>query len=115
MLCEGGGGGGMAGIVRGEQVKNVGGSAMILMNDEFDGFTLTADEHVLPATQVSHAAHWAKNQSIYKLNLQTNCHNLIQRNCKWKTIRPHGFFLFFQRPKPDKPWDFETRHHRTWS
>jgi subtilisin family serine protease len=54
VLCEGGGG--MAGIVRGEQVKDVGGSAMILMNDELDGFTLTADEHVLPATQVSYAA-----------------------------------------------------------
>ncbi|KAE8055202.1 hypothetical protein FH972_012060 [Carpinus fangiana] len=49
VLCEGGGG--MEGIVRGEQVKNVGGSAMILMNEELDGLTLTADEHVLPATQ----------------------------------------------------------------
>ena len=53
VLCEGGGG--QAGIVRGEQVKKAGGSAMILMNDELDSFSILADEHVLPATHVSNA------------------------------------------------------------
>lgn len=54
VLCEGGGE--FEGISRGEQVKEAGGSAMILMNDELDGYTTLAEEHVLPATYVSHAA-----------------------------------------------------------
>ena len=56
MLCEGGGG--KAGTARGEEVKNAGGSAMILMNDELDGFTTFAAEHV-------ESCCWAENQSIY--------------------------------------------------
>lgn len=37
VLCEGGGG--TIAIVKGQQVKNVGGSVMILMNDELEGIT----------------------------------------------------------------------------
>ncbi|XP_059442023.1 subtilisin-like protease 4 [Corylus avellana] len=54
VLCERGGGIGR--IAKGEEVRNAGGAAMILMNEESDGFTTSADAHVLPATHVSQAA-----------------------------------------------------------
>jgi subtilisin family serine protease len=54
VLCERGGGIGR--IAKGGEVKNAGGAAMILMNEEADGFSTNADVHVLPATHVSFAA-----------------------------------------------------------
>ncbi|CAL9029743.1 unnamed protein product [Prunus brigantina] len=54
VLCERGGGIGR--IAKGEEVKNAGGAAMVLVNEETDGFSTSADVHVLPATHVSHAA-----------------------------------------------------------
>ncbi|KAL5815320.1 hypothetical protein ACOSQ4_025961 [Xanthoceras sorbifolium] len=54
VLCERGGGIGR--IDKGVEVKNAGGAAMILMNEETDGFSTSADLHVLPATQVSYTA-----------------------------------------------------------
>ncbi|KAK7251224.1 hypothetical protein RIF29_34233 [Crotalaria pallida] len=54
VLCERGGV--MGRIEKGEEVKRVGGVAMIIINDEIDGFSLMADVHVLPATHVSYAA-----------------------------------------------------------
>ncbi|KOM32657.1 hypothetical protein LR48_Vigan01g221300 [Vigna angularis] len=54
VLCERGGGIGR--IAKGEEVKRAGGTAMILMNDERNGFSLSADVHVLPATHVSYDA-----------------------------------------------------------
>ncbi|KAJ4712912.1 Subtilisin-like protease [Melia azedarach] len=54
VLCERGGGIGR--IAKGIEVKNAGGAAMILMNDELDAFSIDADPHVLPATHVSHDA-----------------------------------------------------------
>ncbi|WVZ11836.1 hypothetical protein V8G54_016366 [Vigna mungo] len=54
VLCETGGGTGRTS--KGEEVKRVGGAAMIIMNDESNGFSLSADVHVLPATHVSHDA-----------------------------------------------------------
>lgn len=54
VLCERGGGIGR--IAKGQEVKRVGGAAMILMNDEINGFSLSADVHTLPATHVSYAA-----------------------------------------------------------
>ncbi|XP_023747227.1 subtilisin-like protease 4 [Lactuca sativa] len=53
VLCERGV---TARIDKGEVVKKAGGAAMILMNQEEEGFSLNADEHVLPATHVSYAA-----------------------------------------------------------
>ncbi|XP_011033844.1 PREDICTED: subtilisin-like protease SDD1 [Populus euphratica] len=53
VLCERGGGIGR--IAKGGEVKNAGGAAMILMNEEADGFSTNADVHVLPATHVSFA------------------------------------------------------------
>lgn len=52
VLCEGGQE--TPGVVKGEEVKNAGGSSMILMNDELDGFTTSTEGHVLPATQVGY-------------------------------------------------------------
>lgn len=40
----------------GEVVRNASGAAMILMNQERDGFSIIAEAHVLPASQVSYAA-----------------------------------------------------------
>ncbi|KDP25551.1 hypothetical protein JCGZ_20707 [Jatropha curcas] len=54
VLCERGGGIGR--VAKGEEVKNAGGAAMILINDEISGFSTIADAHVLPATHVSFAA-----------------------------------------------------------
>ncbi|KAG6782709.1 hypothetical protein POTOM_012122 [Populus tomentosa] len=54
VLCERGGGIGR--IAKGGEVKNAGGAAMILMNEETDGFSTNADVHVLPATHVSFVA-----------------------------------------------------------
>ncbi|XP_065862468.1 subtilisin-like protease 4 [Euphorbia lathyris] len=54
VLCKRGGGIGR--VAKGEVVKNAGGAAMILMNDQTSGFSAIADTHVLPATHVSFAA-----------------------------------------------------------
>ncbi|WVZ11838.1 hypothetical protein V8G54_016368 [Vigna mungo] len=54
VLCERGGGTGRTS--KGEEVKRVGGAAMIIMNDESNGYSLSADVHVLPATHVSYDA-----------------------------------------------------------
>ncbi|PON57460.1 Subtilase [Parasponia andersonii] len=49
-------GGDIGRIEKGEEVKRAGGAAMILMNQETDGFSTSADPHVLPASHVSYAA-----------------------------------------------------------
>ncbi|KAL9177807.1 hypothetical protein ABFS82_01G083200 [Erythranthe guttata] len=54
VLCERGGG--IARIAKGQTVKDAGGAAMILMNDELDAYITIADAHVLPATHVSYDA-----------------------------------------------------------
>ncbi|KAG8374818.1 hypothetical protein BUALT_Bualt10G0035100 [Buddleja alternifolia] len=54
VVCERGGG--IARIAKGQTVKDAGGAAMILMNDELDGYSTLADVHVLPATHVSYDA-----------------------------------------------------------
>lgn len=54
VLCERGGA--VTRIAKGVVVKKAGGAAMILMNQENDGSTITAEAHVLPATHVSYAA-----------------------------------------------------------
>ncbi|KAI3505110.1 hypothetical protein L1887_27021 [Cichorium endivia] len=53
VLCERGV---TARIEKGQVVKDAGGAAMILMNEEAQGFSLDADAHVIPATHVSYAA-----------------------------------------------------------
>ncbi|KAL4314502.1 hypothetical protein AHAS_Ahas15G0091500 [Arachis hypogaea] len=54
VLCEIGGD--IARIDKGQEVKNAGGAAMILMNSEIRGYTTLADPHVLPAAHVSYHA-----------------------------------------------------------
>ncbi|XP_022958542.1 subtilisin-like protease SBT1.8 [Cucurbita moschata] len=54
VVCERGGG--IARIAKGTEVKNAGGAAMILLNQQQDGFSTEADAHVLPASHVSHKA-----------------------------------------------------------
>lgn len=54
VLCERGGEIGR--IAKGQEVKDAGGAAMILMNDESNAFSVEADVHVLLATHVSYAA-----------------------------------------------------------
>ncbi|OWM71944.1 hypothetical protein CDL15_Pgr017827 [Punica granatum] len=54
VLCERGGG--IARIAKGQEVKDAGGAAMILMNDELNAYSTLVDAHVLPATHVSYAA-----------------------------------------------------------
>ncbi|KAL3499441.1 hypothetical protein ACH5RR_038534 [Cinchona calisaya] len=51
VLCERGGQ--IARIDKGQTVKDAGGAAMILMNEEIDGYSTLADAHVLTATHVS--------------------------------------------------------------
>ncbi|GMN32442.1 hypothetical protein TIFTF001_003682 [Ficus carica] len=53
VLCDRGGGVGR--IAKGQEVKNAGGAAMILMNLESDDFNTIADPHALPAAHVSFA------------------------------------------------------------
>ncbi|XP_015899118.4 subtilisin-like protease 3 [Ziziphus jujuba] len=52
VLCERGGM--IPRIAKGEEVKNAGGVAMILMNEKRDGYSILADPHILPATHVSY-------------------------------------------------------------
>ncbi|KAL3833570.1 hypothetical protein ACJIZ3_008306 [Penstemon smallii] len=47
-------GGGIARIAKGQEVKDAGGAAMILVNLKPDGFSTLADAHVLPATHVAY-------------------------------------------------------------
>jgi subtilisin family serine protease len=54
VVCERGGG--IARIAKGQEVKDAGGAAMILLNQVQDGYSTLADAHVLPATHVSYAA-----------------------------------------------------------
>ncbi|KAJ7003948.1 LOW QUALITY PROTEIN: hypothetical protein NC653_008979 [Populus alba x Populus x berolinensis] len=73
VLCERGGGIGR--IAKGGEVKNAGGAAMILMNEEADGFSTNADVHVLPAT---HLCCRAEDQSVYKFNTGTDGNDLFK-------------------------------------
>ncbi|WCJ26111.1 Subtilisin-like protease [Euphorbia peplus] len=54
VFCERGGGIGR--LFKGEIVKSAGGAAMILANDETNGFSIIADPYTLPATHVSFAS-----------------------------------------------------------
>ncbi|PIN06605.1 Cucumisin [Handroanthus impetiginosus] len=54
VLCDRGGG--IAILDKGREVKNAGGAAMILANQQPDGFSTIAEDHVLPATHVSYTA-----------------------------------------------------------
>ncbi|XP_011071267.1 subtilisin-like protease SBT1.2 [Sesamum indicum] len=53
VLCEQGGGIGR--IAKGRAVGNAGGAAMILINQQPQGYTTYSDSHVLPATHLSYA------------------------------------------------------------
>ncbi|KAL0409778.1 UNVERIFIED_CONTAM: Subtilisin-like protease SBT1.4 [Sesamum radiatum] len=53
VLCEVGGGIGR--IAKGRAVRNAGGAAMILINQQPQGYTTNSDSHVLPATHLSYA------------------------------------------------------------
>ncbi|XP_027084373.1 subtilisin-like protease [Coffea arabica] len=52
VLCQTGK---ISAITKGQIVKAAGGAAMIIMNQEHEGYTTSADAHVLPATDVSYA------------------------------------------------------------
>ncbi|KAI5661699.1 hypothetical protein M9H77_21022 [Catharanthus roseus] len=62
VMCERGGN--IARISKGQTVKDAGGAAMILMNQEIDGYSTLVDAHVLPATHVSYAAGSSIKQYI---------------------------------------------------
>ncbi|XP_057811874.1 subtilisin-like protease [Salvia miltiorrhiza] len=49
-------GGGITTVGKGQAVKDRGGAAMIVANDESTGYSITASVHVLPAAHVSYAA-----------------------------------------------------------
>ncbi|KAH6777466.1 hypothetical protein C2S51_008778 [Perilla frutescens var. frutescens] len=53
VLCEVGGG--TTGVSKGQAVKDAGAAAMILINTKRQGFTTSADAHVLPAANVNYA------------------------------------------------------------
>ncbi|KAF8032921.1 hypothetical protein BT93_D1725 [Corymbia citriodora subsp. variegata] len=50
VLCERGGQ--IARIAKGQEVKDAGGAAMIMMNDQLNGYSTLADAHVLPTTHI---------------------------------------------------------------
>ncbi|KZV45318.1 subtilisin-like protease-like [Dorcoceras hygrometricum] len=52
VLCEGGR---ISRILKGISVKNAGGAAMVLMNQDYMGYTTSAEAHVLPAMHISYA------------------------------------------------------------
>ncbi|KAH6832058.1 hypothetical protein C2S53_005511 [Perilla frutescens var. hirtella] len=53
VLCENGGS--VVRVAKGEAVKNASGAGMILMNQETQGYTLSAEAHVVPASHISYA------------------------------------------------------------
>ena len=53
VLCDAGGL--VTRVGKGQTIKDAGGAAMILMNQDYRGYTTSADVHVLPATHVSYA------------------------------------------------------------
>ncbi|KDP25553.1 hypothetical protein JCGZ_20709 [Jatropha curcas] len=61
VLCEGG----YDATYKGQEVKDNGGVAMIVMNDEYDGFVTDADLNVLPASRVSFMDGLAIKAYIY--------------------------------------------------
>ncbi|XP_075524257.1 subtilisin-like protease 4 [Primulina tabacum] len=54
VLCDRGGG--IARLAKGQEVKDAGGAAMILANSQTDGFSTSADAHVLPAAHVPYTS-----------------------------------------------------------
>ncbi|XP_030443490.2 subtilisin-like protease 1 [Syzygium oleosum] len=54
VVCDVGGDSGR--VVKGRAVKNAGGAAMILVNSPIEGYTTSANEHVLPAVNVRYVA-----------------------------------------------------------
>ena len=110
VLCERGGGIGR--IAKGEEVRNAGGAAMILMNEESDGFTTSADAHVLPATHVSQAAG-VKIKAYINSTATPTAAILLKRNYHWKPVISHCCFFLFKRPQLRKPRHSQTRNYWT--
>lgn len=57
VVCDIGDGRGR--VAKGQEVKNAGGAAMILVNGPIEGYTTLVDAHVLPAVHVSYVAGMA--------------------------------------------------------
>ncbi|RVX09064.1 Subtilisin-like protease SBT1.7 [Vitis vinifera] len=119
-------GGGIGRIAKGQEVKDAGGAAMILTNDELNGFSTLVDAHVLPATHVSYAAG-LKIKSYIKSESAPTATIVFQRNHHRSPYGSRSYFIFFERTKLGKPWHinvvppsqrhcgFDQSAHPDWS
>ncbi|KAL0296055.1 UNVERIFIED_CONTAM: Subtilisin-like protease SBT1.7 [Sesamum radiatum] len=75
-------GGWTTSVQQGQAVKDAGGAAMILIDEERQGFRTSADSHV-PSRYKRQLRGWPKNPCLYKFIIFSNCNNRVQRNSNW--------------------------------
>ncbi|CAL9029740.1 unnamed protein product, partial [Prunus brigantina] len=85
-----------------------------MVKGKLDGYTIYLGINSCATCNTCDLCSRVANQGLYKFNLNTNCHNLIQRNSNRKFICSHCAFLFFKRSICSKPRDSETEHYWTW-
>jgi hypothetical protein len=94
-----------------EEVKNAGDAAMILLNEETDGFRTIADTRVLSATHVSFAAG-LKIKAYINLT-ETHMKTILFKGtvCHCSPIISICSILLITRSQSGKPGNSDTRHH----
>uniref|UniRef100_A0A0V0HK15 Putative ovule protein n=1 Tax=Solanum chacoense TaxID=4108 RepID=A0A0V0HK15_SOLCH len=86
--------GSLSGIEIGQEVKKAGGAAMILKNEEEQGYTTFVTVHVLPATHVSYLdglkiIKYIKSTSTPVATIS------FKGNKNWRQARTSSCFLLF--------------------
>lgn len=100
VLCELGGQ--ISRIAKGQEVKDAGGAAMILMNQQPHGFSTFSDAHVLPATHVSYAAGLAIKDYINSTNEPTTT-ILFKGTVIGDSLTPAVVFFSSRGPSQESP------------
>ena len=111
VLCESGGF--SESFDKGQEVKNAGSAALIIMNDELSGNITTADFHVLPASGVTYADGSSIKACINSIS-SPMATILFKGTVLGVPYAPPACLLFLKRPKFGKSKDLEARHYRPW-
>ncbi|KAK4488217.1 hypothetical protein RD792_003962 [Penstemon davidsonii] len=105
-------GGGIARIAKGQEVKDAGGAAMILVNLKPDGFSTLADAHVLPATHVAY--NFGLKIKAYINSTTTPMATLLFKGTFiGDTVGTDSGLVLVKRSQLGQSRDFETGHYRT--
>ncbi|KAL2516960.1 Subtilase family protein [Abeliophyllum distichum] len=101
VLCETGG---IGRIAKGRAVRSAGGAAMILMNQEPEGYSISAEAHVLPAVHISYAD--GLKVKAYMNSTTTSTASISFKGTIIGDDRAPTVAYFSNRgPNPPSPWN----------